>query len=328
MKVDGGAFINVSQETWDDEPSLKPPILFMIEDDDPLKKKVDGLPVEYLLMSEIGLEEQIRRLNGGQFDRTLGVVKLMFWDEYHTAIALKRKMITKHVWEPVVSPTWWLHNVMRNNLHLAWLIHPPARDVILQRDIINAGMKRLRQVLDLPYISVEERVKTVDGEEVITRTEKVNVSLIREMHSIVKTMQNRVDPIVAKLKVQTENLHYVKQENVAVGPPPKAFPATVQAQQVEEEKYGLQEDARLFMPAKTEFSDEESLPYVLPKPKDIVVVPDMEDIDPVDMTMEELDALDDELSDIKNRVSGVVETEDDEGTSVELTEEVSDDDYE
>lgn len=327
MKVDGGDFINVTQETWDDEPSAKPPIMFMIEDKDPLKARIDRIPVEYLLMSEMGLEEMIRETRDGAFDKTLGIVKLMFWDEYHTALSLKRKMVSKNVWEPVVSPTWWLHNVMRNHLHLAWIIHPPARDAILQREMINVGMRRLRQVLELPFVSVEEVKKVVEGQEVLTKVEKVNVSLIREMHSIVKTMQNRVDPIVAKVRVQSENLHYVKNEQIAVGPQQRVLPPTPYRQSIEEARHGLQENPDQYMPARTEFSDEESLPYVLPKEEPQIVVPSMDDVDPVNMTMEELDALDGELSDIKDKVSGVVvEDEVEEGSSVELTEEVSGDD--
>lgn len=217
LTISQGFTAHFTPATWDDEDVPKPSCLEIIDNLDPIVETSKKIPHDLLYLSELSLEDKIRDRDNGKIDRTLGLVKLMFWDEYDRAIYSRSAMNMDNVWKPLTSEAWWKINILKNPLNLAWVLTPPADQIIIKREMLNIGMARLREALELP---IREKVKTTitgeDGEKKTVFIWQTNVPLLKEIHSIVKTLQDRVHGSV----VQT---HHVKSLNVNMGPGGKSM---------------------------------------------------------------------------------------------------------
>lgn len=195
---------------WVDDPA--PSILSLLRKAPAFCEAVNALPDELVLAGETALEKKIRKLNGGSFDRLLGALKIQFWDEYKLAFLEKRMMTLSRVYDRLCHLTWFNKFVVANPLYLAWLITPPTDEIVLQREMIAMGMKKLRTVFDAPlYETTYKNVKNKDGVTELKATRKLNVALVREIHAILKTMQDRVHGAVLQ-RIKTEG----RQLNVNV----------------------------------------------------------------------------------------------------------------
>jgi hypothetical protein len=266
--------------SWDDNPEVTPSALTLIDKQEVFYQKAMALPPEYLILSEMALEEEIRERKGGKFDKTLGMLKIAFWDEYSRAIHTKTSIKIPHVWRPLVSESYWKMNVLENKLNLAWLIHPFADENVVQREMLALGFKRLREALELPLL---EKYNVVDTDEEGNRRkvilERPNVALLKEMHNIVKTLQDRVYGAVTQHhQVVSKNLNL----NLAAGPQPAEPPKPVNPK-VNEALKGASKPA--------------ALPVV--------------SLDSAAITLEQLEAYEKKLLSIEDRIADIVERAED-----------------
>lgn len=184
--------------TWLDTGESSPSALSLIEEEDSVAIASKKIPAEYFIMSELALEEMIREKDEGKFDRTLGILKILFWDEYRRALVTRNPIITEHVWRPLVSERWWAAHIIGNPLNLAWMLSPPADEAVIKREMLLLGLKRLREAMELP-LREKKKIKVVeDGEKVDAFVWETNVPLLKEIHSIVKTLQDRVHGAVTQ----------------------------------------------------------------------------------------------------------------------------------
>lgn len=196
--------------TWLDETSERPACIGIMPEGEPMVEAASKIPLEHLVQSEIGLEELIRdNHKEGKFDKTLGITKILFWDEYDRAVSFKDEMNMENVWKPLVSYNWWNAQILNNPLHLAWLLTPPAEEALVRKEMLLLGMSKLREAIDLP---LREKVKTSvmeNGKRKTVLIWRTNVPLIREIHSIVKTMQDRVHGTLTQK-------HHVEKKSLSI----------------------------------------------------------------------------------------------------------------
>jgi hypothetical protein len=178
------------------------------------------------LYSETGNHSLFRLLNGCQAtlraieqiphelmeksepDDTQMRLKIAFWNEYRRAIRIKDKvpqMVLNKVLFGVCSHGYWKNQVCQRPEVLAWVITPPTEEILVWQELLELGHKKLRRALKLPL--VEKRYwKDKAGEVHVER--RANVSLVKEVRSIVEMLQNRLHgSIIQKQEIQSKNLH-------------------------------------------------------------------------------------------------------------------------
>ena len=119
-------------------------------------------------------------------------LKIAFWQEYKRAQSEKRKMLITNVHSEIVSQKGWGKKISNPDF-VAWLIHPPQNEYLLQLHLIDMGMKRLAEALRLDFTEKRHIRAGYDnnGDPKFIVQEKVNVSLIKEVRGIVEMLQDR-----------------------------------------------------------------------------------------------------------------------------------------
>ena len=196
---------DVAKVTWaDGEPT--PRLSYLLSNSKKLVAALDAIPEEFLSLGERRLEHRIRHTKKDRiFPRALGLLKIRFWEEYRLAISEHRLMRCEDVFYGICLVEYWQKHVVENPLHLAWMIHPPTDELVAQKEIIALGMKKLRAVFDHPITK-----KGKNGELI------PDIPLIKEMHAIVKTMQDRVNGSVIERKAIEKRI----TANINTLPPP------------------------------------------------------------------------------------------------------------
>jgi len=119
-----------------------------------MRKALVKLPHFWLYMTEQEIEERVRP------SPELCRVRMAFWKEYELAQSTIRQMsladITKHLGFPSV----FLIKSFTRIENLAWILCPPASYDTFLDEALSHGMKQLRKILDLPFITPEGRVDT------------------------------------------------------------------------------------------------------------------------------------------------------------------------
>lgn len=202
--------VSLMPSSWKDDIVLPIPITEKIPEYESMGKAVRDIPIEYILKSELTLEADIRRRDGGKFDRTYGLLKILLWDEYQRSIDMDEPMILDNVWGTVASKKWWDSNIVRDPMVLAWLITPPIDEILLKKEMIMLGINKLREVLEYPITkTVFKKYKDENGDIQFLKEEEIDIPLVKEIHSIVKTLQDRVHGAITQR-------HEIKQQSMSL----------------------------------------------------------------------------------------------------------------
>lgn len=186
-------------------------LLNLIKETPVLHSEIQKLPFDLIDLTERELERRCKP------KREHRLLKISFWDEYRRAQRdeKNRFMVMENVYHGVCGRKYFYNHILRSPETLAWLITPPADEMLVQKELLRIGTKRLEEVLKLPF---EETVyKTRPGRKgqapQILEQKKVNVSLIKEVRAIVELLQNRVHGAVIQ-RAQNVNVNLTNQ------PPP------------------------------------------------------------------------------------------------------------
>ena len=163
-------------------------------------RALKSIPYELLEKSEF---ELVR--NPDDVQRRL---KISFWNEYRRVQRLKVQSPTmglSKVLFGVCSQSYWRNQVCARPEVLAWVVSPPTEEVLVWQELLELGNKKIRKALKLPL--VEKRYwKDKSGELHVER--RTNVSLIKEVRSIVEMLQNRLHgSIVQKAELKSLNVN-------------------------------------------------------------------------------------------------------------------------
>lgn len=209
------------RESFLDEQG-RPSLLALLAFHAEVHEAVQKIPVEMLETTELELERRIRKeVEGGKFPRTMALLKISFWDEYRRAEEQETLMRMENVTWGICHPDWWTKHVLLNPLHLGWLIKPPTSEKVLQKELLDLAMKKLRITLSKP-ITHPVKIKEYDPEtkKFNVRYEKrVNVQLVKEIHAIVKTMQDRLyGSTIQRARIESKNLNVNVDANQKLPP--------------------------------------------------------------------------------------------------------------
>ena len=185
----------------------RPSLLMLL--DERIQTAVQKLPIDYLEMSEAQLDKEIRlKTPGHRFSRTHSLLKIAFWDEYKRAAREKTTMLDENIYFGICSPEYFERFVVQDELYLAWLVTPPTDELVLQKELLLLGMKKMREAFEAPII-IKKKVTTQDkktGEKTTKIERLVNVPLLKEIHAIFRTLQDRVHGSMVH-----KHMHDVKQ---------------------------------------------------------------------------------------------------------------------
>lgn len=79
-------------------------------------------------------------------------VRLRFWDEYYLATAQDRVMHIHGVINGVILPETWAHTYLADRRKLLWLITQPVSYTSNMRSLLEKGMERLHEIMEMPLI--------------------------------------------------------------------------------------------------------------------------------------------------------------------------------
>lgn len=144
--------------------------------------------------SYIGLDERFIRQKADptELDER---VRLTFWDEFHQASVQGRKM---HINNVINSHTTTIEVLVRDYLRkpgvkLAYIITPPRRYGTSMRILLDKGMRRMEEILDMP-------LKLPNGNP--------NAALISQVIKAFQLIDLRVKgAVIQKMQIQQQNLN-------------------------------------------------------------------------------------------------------------------------
>jgi len=223
-----------------------------------LRQAALDLPPNYLGMSDRELKAFVEP---GEIDQSL---RLAFWDEYTLAIDNDCLMRPANIYSGVCSKEYFHRFIIADPKRLAYLFRPPKDYRLKMRALLDVGIERFEEILNLP---ITETKYTKNGRAY----EVVNTKLIGEIVKIVALLDNRVKGAVAqKLVVDqtSKNLHvHSKYE-----PPKTMKEIEAELKRVKQETLALMDPAEQ---AETEllvngFTDDESeaIPVAAVRAKD------------------------------------------------------------
>ncbi len=206
------------------EGDRAPHISVLLSNNPVITRAIDALDIDLLEKGERRLELDIKAGAGG-WPRQLGLLKIAFWEEYRLAHKERRRMRIEDVFFGICHRAYWDKQVVQKPLHLAWMIHPPADELILQKEIIQLTQKKIRDALDMPIynILVRRRFDQSTKEWSEENYRSVNVPLLKQVLEVMKAMQDRVHGSVVKREqreVKSLNLH--QHQGVPTTPVPAA----------------------------------------------------------------------------------------------------------
>lgn len=180
---------------------------------------VQSLPHEVTDLTERELEKKCKP------NKDQRILKIAFWDEYRRAQRDEKKpwMVMDNIYHGVCSKPYFYGNIIKNQMLLAWLVTPPTDELLVQKELLRVGYKKLARVLSLPFTETVHKFSK-DGSHF--EEERTNVGLIKEVRAIVEMLQNRVHGAVIQRQ------HSLVQ-NIGDKPPQKAIPAEVTLEQLD-----------------------------------------------------------------------------------------------
>ncbi len=192
---------------WDD--SVTPTLFSMLAPTARIRAAIEQMPEEMLTLNERQIEKLIRNDHEGKFPRMLGLMKLQFWDEFKNAQREKRPMVMENVYYGICHRLWFYKHVVESPHNLAWLLCPPTDEMLIHRDLLNRAMARLSDAMDADLYD-ESRVTYIgqDGKKHSKKVRKLNVALLREIHAITKTLQDRIHGgIIQRQQILQKNIN-------------------------------------------------------------------------------------------------------------------------
>ena len=192
-----------------------------------LQELMRQLPQSLLAMSE---KEIRRKLEPGWTEEQL---RIAFWDEYFITIDNNaKKMRVEAVFARVCTKEHF-YDKIKNPLTLAYMCKPPQDYIYQMRSLLNIGLERFAEILNLPL--------EVNG--------RVDTRLITEIVKIVSIVDNRVKGAVTQ-KIQIDGTQKNLNMNVNYEAPKTHQDIQKELQNIEKEIKQLQspQPETLFFP--------------------------------------------------------------------------------
>jgi hypothetical protein len=173
------------------------------------QKILEGIPKEYFSYSETRLREMVNP------DDTLNRLKLRFWDEWQISLLAGvkcTKISIASVYYGICTEEYFYENVLNIPLSTVWIVVPPSDFIVTMRDVLNQGLDRLKEIINLPLVTEEpilyrgECVLGDDGKPIIKKV--IQRAVISEIRQLVSLLSDRVHgAVVQRLDVRQNSLN-------------------------------------------------------------------------------------------------------------------------
>ena len=143
-------------------------------------------------------------------DFTDKCLRVNFWQAYCHAHDRGKNINLNHIVSGVCSRDYFLHLAKEDSSKLVFILTPPKSYDVMQRQILDEGLERLRDVVEMDFYDeklVEKEGK--DGQITTTKERKINASAIAEVRKVVEMLQDRVQGSVIRkvaVKGQVESI--------------------------------------------------------------------------------------------------------------------------
>jgi hypothetical protein len=166
---------------------------------------VKKIPLDIMALSE---KEFIEKYNPDEIDFRL---KLKFWDEWQLALLTPGGVVRlPGVYYGVCTREYFYGQIIKNPTRLAWMITPPTDYEVAMRELLYRGMSRLREIIQLPFITKEPIVvngkQAIDWEGVPLFRQKIDRGLVSEIRQVITLLADRVHgAIIQRVQVQAKS---------------------------------------------------------------------------------------------------------------------------
>lgn len=151
-------------------------------------------------------EQKLRRMVDP--DPEDNMLRISFWAEYDRAQRGGGKMMSGAVTRGVCTRDYWLHNVLKQPLKLAFIVTPPPRYLKKMETLLFIGLDELEEILRTP---ISKKTRDKNGKEY----ETVNTSLVASKIKIFEMLDLRVKgAVVQKLAIHSRVDQRTQIENV------------------------------------------------------------------------------------------------------------------
>jgi hypothetical protein len=166
-----------------------------------LRLLIEAIPDEYFGMGEDELRATVLP------DTTLNCLRISFWREYSDSLTEGRVFNMSNVSSGICTREFF-QRVMLRDKSLAWMVLPPRNYMMLQEELLQEGLFKLREFLSSKLIDKKSSVKfDKHGNKAETTEEKINVSAVGEARKIVEMLENRLKgSVVKRIAVQTQDV--------------------------------------------------------------------------------------------------------------------------
>ncbi len=137
---------------------------------DAVRRSMERIPAEYLLMDEVELESHAPRQKWTLVDRRL---RTAFWIEYARAQDAGTGMQMTLVYSGTCSRPYFYNTILESKSKLAYIMSPPTNYALAMEEALNFGVMRLREILDFPlYTTDKDGIERPDAKvaDVILKT--------------------------------------------------------------------------------------------------------------------------------------------------------------
>jgi hypothetical protein len=168
---------------------------------DGIKRHIERIPEELRLQSDKELEKQFKP------SANLYRIRQAFWKEIAIAEERNKKIRPKHIYTGIVSEQYFFDKILRSDLKLAWIISPLATYEDMCNAILQKGMQRYEELIDID-INVWKKRKNEDGEWVEYR------DVCPKKAAVLLAAIKNVEERVKGLAVQRQIVHKTEEKKV------------------------------------------------------------------------------------------------------------------
>lgn len=162
-----------------------------------LEKELDSAQTMMDITSREELEKDLREESTKEQRMLLNYLRSAFWYEYDCAVGSKRKMAMSRVYEGHCGFSRF-KTTIKNPLFFSYILFRPKADEVKLEAITNRAYERLMEVMDMDLIDFKGRP---------------NIGLIKEVHSIWKSFDQRKNGgVVQKIHSTSLNVDAKKSD--------------------------------------------------------------------------------------------------------------------
>jgi len=113
--------------------------------------------------------------------KELRLLRIAFWNEYHSALDDKRKIKDSYIYRPVCTARSYYEHV-KDCEQVAFILQPITNYNVQLDEALDTGLEKLREILDMPLYKTNEAGKKVPDSAIASKVITVTKMLDERKH--------------------------------------------------------------------------------------------------------------------------------------------------